>query len=129
MTLLWIFLGILLVSLVVFAGLLRVAMKWGQEGLELQQYGREVSGVVVEKRSVQRRGARSTRIRYEYVDHVGTRHRSRRSLVTPEAWDAHVEGGPIAVVYSQRNPKISLPKYLLGLTPHETGTLNFRLSC
>ena len=117
MTLLWIFLAFVLISLIVFAGLLRAAARWGTDALELQQYGREVSGTVVEKRSVVRRRARSTHVRYEYVDHVGARHRSGRTLVTPEAWESHTEGGPIAVVYSQKRPSVSLPKYLLDLRP------------
>lgn len=121
MTLLWILLAVLLLCLIVFAGLLRVAMRWGHEAAELQQYGVEVSGVVVEKRSIQRRGARSTHIRYEYVDQFGKRRRGGRMLVTPEAWDALQEGGPVPVVYSQRRPGVSLPKYLLDLAPRRRG--------
>lgn len=37
------------------------------------------------------------------------------NIVTPDAWGAHAEGGPIAVVYSERRPKISAPKYLVDL--------------
>jgi len=103
-----------LIAAAIFFGLLRVAAKWGQDAIELQQYGVEVTGTVTERRSHPRRGSH---IRYEYTDHFGKRHRSRRNLVTPDAWDAHAEGGPIAIVYSQRNPSVSLPKYLLGLKP------------
>ena len=99
----------------VFVGLLRVAAKWGTEALELQQHGVDVTGRVLEKRSYRRRGVMSSHIRYEYTDQFGRRHRSRRTLVTPEAWEAHDEGGPIAVVYSPRRPAISLPRYLLDL--------------
>ena len=94
---------------------LRVAQGWGKELIELQQYGRDATGRVVERRETRSRGNTSTWIRYEYVDHFGTTRRSRRNLVTPEAWDAHTEGGPIAIVYSQRRPQISAPKYLLDL--------------
>jgi hypothetical protein len=117
----WVFAGILAVVVVacaaLFAGLLRVAVKWGTEALELQRDGVEVSGTIVEKRSYSRRGATTTYIRYEYVDRNGKRHRSRRNLVTPLAWDTHVEGGPIAVIYSQRRPSVSLPKHLVLLRP------------
>ena len=107
-------LGLVLGCAGIFYGLLRVAAKWGAEGLELQQYGVETIGRVTERRRHNRRGSH---IRYEYVDQFGARHRSRRNLVTPEAWDAHDEGGPVAIVYSQRNPRVSLPKYLLDLQP------------
>ena len=94
---------------------LRVAVGWSKELIELQQYGREVTGRVVEKRQTRSRGNTSAWVRYEYVDQFGKTRRSRRNIVTPEAWDAHTEGGPIAVVYSQRRPMISAPKYLLNL--------------
>lgn len=94
---------------------MRVAVGWSKEVIELRQYGREVTGRVVEKRQTRRRGSTSAWIRYEYVDPFGRRRRSRRNIVTPEAWQAHTEGGPIAVVYSERRPKISAPKYLIDL--------------
>ena len=96
---------------------LRMAMNWGKELVELQQYGVPSQGRVIEKRQTRRRGVTSTWIRYEYVDQFGKRHRGRRNLVTPDAWAAHEEGGPIAIVYSQRRPGISLPKYLLDVEP------------
>lgn len=123
MTAIWILLALVLLSLAIVAGLLRVASRWGEEALELQQFGIEVTGTVTEKRRVQRRGAVSTHIRYEYVDQFGKRHRSRRNLVTPEAWESHTEGGPIAIIYSQRRPEISLPKYLLNLPRREEPTV------
>ncbi len=103
------------VMAIAFALTLRVAVNWGKEAFELQQFGVESKGRVTEKRQARRRGVTSTWIRYEYMDQFGQRHRSRRSLVTPEAWDAHEQGGPIAIVYSQRRPKISAPRYLLDL--------------
>lgn len=113
----WILLVLVLLVLAICAGLLSMASRWGRQDLELQQFGVEVSGTVTEKRSVQRRGQQSTHIRYEYVDQFGKRHRSRRTFVTSEAWDIHVEGGPIAIIYSRRRPDISLPKYLVELAP------------
>ena len=94
---------------------LRVAVGWSKELIELRQYGREVTGRVVEKRQTRSRGNTSAWIRYEYADQFGRTRRSRRNIATPDAWDAHAEGGPIAVVYSQRRPMISAPKYLLSL--------------
>lgn len=107
------------VMAVAFALTLRVAVNWRKEAIELQQYGVETRGRVTEKRQTRRRGVTSTWIRYEYVDQFGKAHRSRRNLVTPEAWDAHEEGGPIAIVYSQRQPRMSAPKYLLDLKTPE----------
>lgn len=95
-----------------FLATLRVAVRWGREFMELQQYGVATTGIVVDKKSESRRGARSSYIRYEYTDPFGRKHR-RKVLVTPDAWESHQEGGPIEVIYSQRTPKISAPKYLI----------------
>lgn len=122
---LWLFLVGLLILVVAMAVALaialRVAMNWGTELVELQAHGVAGRGRVVEKRQTRRKGATSTWIRYEYVDQFGKSHRSRRNLVTPDAWDAHVEGGPIDIVYSHRRPKISLPKYLLDVKAARPG--------
>ena len=122
---LWVFLVGLLILVVAMAVALaialRVAMDWGTELVELQAHGVAGRGRVVEKRQTRRKGATSTWIRYEYVDQFGKSHRSRRNLVTPDAWDAHVEGGPIDIVYSHRRPKISLPKYLLDVKAARPG--------
>ena len=117
MTLFWLLLGALAVFALALALTLRTAVKWGQEAIELKRYGLETQGRVTERRQRRQRGSVSSWIRYEYVDQFGKRHRSRRNLVTPEAWDTHTEGGPIGVIYSERNPKISLPKYLMDLDP------------
>ena len=129
---LWLLLVGLLLFVVVmgiaFALTLRVAVQWGHELVELQQFGVAAEGRVLEKRQTRRRGNVSTWIRYEYVDQFGKAHRSRRNLVTPEAWEGHAEGGPIAIVYSQRRPKISLPKYLMALKPPQGEAPNIRAS-
>ena len=118
---LWLFLvGLLILSVsmaIALALTFRVAVKWGTELVELQQHGVASEGRVIEKRQTRRRGVTSTWIRYEYVDQFGKGHRSRRNLVTPDAWEAHEEGGAIAIVYSHRRPKISMPKYLLDANP------------
>lgn len=55
----------------------------------------------------------STRsVRYEYHDDMGRAH-SHTSAVIDDVWDAHEEGGPIAVVYSASRPAVSAPKYLV----------------
>lgn len=115
--LLWGLLIFVVVMAIALALTLRVAVNWGHELVELKQYGIEATGRVVEKRQERRRGATSTWIRYEYVDQFGKTHRSRRNIVTPEAWEAHTEGGPITVLYSERHPKVSFPKYLMDLEP------------
>ena len=115
--LLLIMLAVVLVTGIGMALALRTAIGWSRELLELKQYGVETTGRVVEKRQTRSRGNTSTWIRYEYQDQFGKTHRSRRNLVTPAAWEAHTEGGPIAIVYSQRRPRISGPKYLLDLEP------------
>jgi hypothetical protein len=119
-------LAVVLLCAAIFVSLLRVAASWGRDAIELRQHGVEVTGTVVEKRSYNTRRSASTHIRYEYTDQFGKRHRSRRNLVTREAWERHAEGGPIAVVYSQRRPHVSLPRYLLDFGgtaegPHDGG--------
>lgn len=110
----------------------RVAVGWTHELIELQQYGVEATGRVTEKRQQRRRGVTSFWIRYEYDDQFGQTHRSRRNIVTPEAWEGHTEGGPIAIVYSQRRPKVSFPKYLIDLKrdgqvpPGPSGSTTYR---
>ena len=123
--LLWLALAFVLVFGIGAAIALKVAVKWGREATELKQYGVETSGRILERRQERRRGTTSTWIRYEYVDQFGKTHRSRRNLTTPDAWDAHAEGGPIQVIYSQRDPRISAPKYLLDLT-ERSGTQSRR---
>ena len=115
MLLLWIFLAVVLAMALAFVAALRMAVRWGREWQELKDSGRETTGTVTEKRQTQRRGAISTHIRYEYEDMLGVRHRSRRTLVTPDVWATHTEGGAIQVIYSQKHPAISLPKYLFDL--------------
>ena len=100
---------------------LRAAVRWGRELIELQQYGVATTGVVVDRKSYRQRGAESRYIRYEYTDPFGRKHR-RKVLVTPDAWESHQQGGPIDVLYSQRNPTISAPKYLIELAANEKTT-------
>ena len=105
MLLLWIFLVTVVAMLLSFGLALWTAMRWGREWQELKACGIEVTGRVIEKRQVRSTRHRSTHIRYEYVDQFGKTRRSRRNLVTEEAWAAHEEGGPIQVIYSEKNPQ------------------------
>ena len=110
MTLLWVFLAILLLFLLMFAGVLNVARNWVYQATELQQAGIEATGVIVEK--AERRNSRH--IRYQYTDQFGKTHQ-RKVLVLPDQWDVLQEQGPVAIVYSEKRPHISAPKYLLDL--------------
>ena len=112
---------LIVVMAIAVALTLRVAVNWGKDAVELQQHGVETRGRVTEKRQTRRRGVTSTWIRYDYADETGKTHRSGRNLVTPEAWTTHEEGGPIAIVYSRRQPKISAPRYLLDLKAPDSG--------
>jgi len=113
-TLAWIVLGFVLVVAFVLWRLLMTAARWSREMIELQEHGIEVTGVVLNKVTYRARGGHSRYLRYEYVDRVGARH-GRKVLVTDEAWDTLEEGSPITVVYSERRPEISAPRYLLGV--------------
>lgn len=113
--------GFAVVMALAFALALRTAVTWSREVVELERDGVRVTGRVVEKRRQRSRGATSAWIRYTYVDRLGRGHRSRRNLVTPDAWEGLTEGGPIAVVYSSRRPQVSAPEYLLALGPTPAG--------
>ena len=115
-------LAFVLVMGIAMAVTLRTAIGWSKELGELTQYGVETTGRVIEKRQTRSRGNTSTWLRYEYEDQFGKTHRSRRNIVTPAAWEAHSEGGPIAIIYSQRHPGVSGPKYLIDLKPAPGGT-------
>ena len=116
---------LLLIGLVIFVTVmaiafvltLRVAARWSRELLELKEYGVAAQGRVTEKRETRRRGATSRWMRYEYVDQFGKSHRSRRNIVTPEVWEKVSEDSPIDIVYSERRPAVSFPKYLMDLEP------------
>ena len=112
MPLFWVALALLVVGAVVFAGLIRTAVRWGQELAELQQFGVETTGTVLRKTASRTKSGLSRSLKYEYRDQFGVPH-TRKVLVTPEAWDSLQEGGAVEIVYSQRKPKVSAPKYLI----------------
>ena len=111
MTLFWFFLATVLFFALVFARLLATAVRWGREFKELEASGIETMGVVTRKVQFRNRGGRSRYIRYEYRDQYGQTH-SRKTMAIGDAWETHHEGGPIAIIYSQRNPRVSAAKFL-----------------
>lgn len=104
-----------LLAPVVIVGIIVVYfVRRGLQFRELAEHGVETIGQVVEKRYVTP-GASKTRqwkIAYRYSDSAGALH-DHTSSVSIEAYQAHEEGGAIAVVYSSKNPAISAPKYLV----------------
>ena len=111
MTLFWFFLASILFFALVFARLLHTAVRWGREFKELEASGVDTMGVVTRKVQFSSRGNRSRYIRYEYRDQFGQTH-TRKTVAIGDAWETHQEGGPIAIIYSQRNPRISAAKFL-----------------
>ena len=115
--LIWIALATIVVGALVFVGLIRTAVRWGNELVELKQFGVETSGTVLRKISHQTKGGHSRSVKYEYRDQFGAAH-TRKVLVTPDAWDSLQEGGAIDIIYSQRRPAVSAPKYLADAMKH-----------
>lgn len=111
MTLFWFFLATVVFFALVFARLLATAVRWGREFKELETSGVETTGVVTRKVEFATRGGRSRYIRYEFRDQFGRSH-SRKTMAAGDAWETHHEGGPIAIVYSQRDPRVSAAKFL-----------------
>jgi hypothetical protein len=68
----------------------------------------------VKKISYATKTGHSRSVKYEYRDPFGTR-QTRKVLVTNDAWETLQDGGPIEIIYSQRRPKVSAPKYLVDV--------------
>ena len=110
----------LLVPVALVAGLIVLVVRRGLQMRLLATDGVETTGMVVAKlrhRHPRRRGAQrpTVRIHYSYRDAAGGEH-EHRSLVTDSFWNEHVEGGPIAIVYSKSQPQISAPRHLVELS-------------
>jgi hypothetical protein len=112
--LIWIALGTILIAVLAFTALIRTAVRWGNQLVELKQFGVETSGTVLRKISYKTKAGHSRSVTYEYRDQFGAAH-TRRVLAPPDAWDSLQEGGAIDIVYSQRRPTVSAPKYLVGV--------------
>ena len=107
----------LLVPVALVAGLVVMVVRRGLQMRLLVADGVEITGRVVAKlrhHHVRRKGSQrdSVRIHYAYRDAAGGEH-EHRSLVTDSFWNEHVEGGPIAIVYSKSRPHVSAPKHLV----------------
>lgn len=107
----------LVVPVAIVAGLIAVVVRRGLQMRQLALDGVDTTGQVVAKLRhihARRKGSQrpSLRIHYAYRDAAGAEH-EHRSLVTDSFWNAHEEGGPIAIVYSQSQPQISAPKHLV----------------
>ena len=119
---LWAVLGVMFIGVLGFVGVIRTAVRWGKELVELQKFGVDTTGVVLKKVSYNTKGGQSRSVKYEYHDQFGAAH-TRKVLVTSDAWDALQDGGPIELVYSQRRPKVSAPKYLLDVMKNSKVTI------
>ena len=105
------------VPVAIVVGLVAVVVRRGLQMRQLALDGVETTGQVVAKLRhihARRKGSQrpSLRIHYAYRDAAGAEH-EHRSLVTDSFWNAHEQGGPIAIVYSQSQPQISAPKHLV----------------
>jgi len=86
----------------------------GLQMRELCEHGIETTGLVTSKRSIthNKSSTRQWKLAYRYTDGAGTTHENASS-VSIEAYQNHEQDGPIAVVYSAKNPSVSAPKYLV----------------
>ncbi len=103
-----------LLPAVVFGSTIFVIIRRGLQMKQLVADGVETTGLILERsRDVRSRsGARHRSLRYEYHDSLGRAH-THRSVVPDQVWKAHMEGGPIEIVYSQSRTAVSAPKYLI----------------
>lgn len=104
----------LLVPVLIVGGIVFLAVKRGLEMKELCEHGVEITGQVVEKRSVRNSNSssRQQKLVYRYTDNAGKSH-EHTSVMPGTVYEAHNEGGDIAVVYSAKRPSVSAPKYLV----------------
>lgn len=116
------FAATVLLPIVIVVLLIRAVIRRGFEFKRLGEDGVETTGRVVAKvRTPGSSRSPSTRkVRYEYHDDMGRAH-SHTSDVTDDMWNAHEEGGPIAVVYSASRPAVSALKYFVDQTRQARG--------
>jgi hypothetical protein len=118
----WLALVPIVAGALLFIGAIRVAIRWGNEFAELQQFGVETTGTVLKKSAFNAKPGPARFLRYEYRDQFGVPH-SRKVPVTQAVWETLQEGGPIEIVYSQRRPKVSAPKYLMDVAKSSKTTI------
>lgn len=105
----------LLAPVAIVGGLLYVVIRRGVQMKRLVEDGVPATGRVVAKLAHTRPGRRVSavlRIKYAYEDGQGLTH-EHVSHVTQSTFNQHVEGGPIAIVYSRSKPSISAPAELV----------------
>jgi hypothetical protein len=61
-------------------------------------------------------------VQCEYRDQFGVPH-TRRVVASEDVWEKLQEGGPLEVIYSQRRPKVSAPKYLMDVVKTAKATI------
>jgi hypothetical protein len=122
MPLFWVAFALVVLGAVAFIGLVRRAVRWGNEFTELQQFGVETTGTVLRKSAFNAKPGPARFLRYEYRDQFGVPH-SRKVPVTQAVWETLQEGGPIEIVYSQRRAKVSAPKYLMDVAKSSKTTI------
>lgn len=106
----------LLVVVLVFGGVIYLAVSRSLEMKELTESGIEANGTVTEKKSLpnSRSSTRKNKIAYTYTDQQGQAHASATFLPYDE-YDKYQVGGPIDIVYSSKRPSVSAPLYYVAL--------------
>jgi hypothetical protein len=122
MHLFWVAFALIVLGAFAFIGLIRKAIRWGNELVELQQFGVETTGTVLRKISYHAKSGPSRFVQYEYRDQFGVPH-TRRVVASEDVWEKLQEGGAIEVIYSQRRPKVSAPKYLMDAVKTSKATI------
>ncbi|MCW1885306.1 DUF3592 domain-containing protein [Luteolibacter flavescens] len=109
----WIALGVL-APILIFAGIIWLAVRRGLELKRLCDQGIEVTGRVAEKRAVAGHGSgpRQKKIVMSYRDRFGAEH-LRTSSVPLSVYDQYQVDDPIEIVYLPDSPATSSPKYLV----------------
>jgi len=105
---------VFLLLVLIVGAIIVLLVKRGLQFRELCEQGVEITGQVISKRSVKPGPSTSRRqkLAYRYTDSTGAAH-EHTSVVTWDVYSRHDDGGPIAIVYSAKNPAVSAPKYLV----------------
>jgi hypothetical protein len=98
--------GGVLFILFFIVGAVYLVIRRGLEMRRLATEGVETTGTVVEKYRRRRGGRRIRRIRYEYCDASGQKHRGRAG-VSWKYYEAVRVGDPVKVVYLPQQPSVS----------------------
>jgi hypothetical protein len=101
----------LLVVVLVFGGMIYLAISRTMQMKELTDQGVDTKGIVTEKKSLPRARSsnRYNKIAYTYQDREGKSYAGATELDFSE-FDQLQIGGPIEVVYSAKHPGMSAPR-------------------